>query len=51
MTKTKTIKVTACQCDRGVHLWQIPDDKQLPSTCGKCKSRKWNEGKREVKVK
>ncbi len=47
MTKTKTITVLELTCDRCDHTWQIPADKPLPKTCGKCKSRVWNEGRKK----
>lgn len=47
MTKTKTIKINELTCDRCGHIWQLPIDKPLPQTCVKCKSFKWNDGRKE----
>ena len=36
-----TRKALICICDQCGHRW-LPEGKQLPERCAKCKSRTWN---------
>lgn len=47
MVKTIRIPIHILTCDKCGHEWRIPKEKPLPKVCVKCKSIKWNSGKKQ----
>lgn len=50
MIRKAKVVVQVLTCDRCGHEWQIPHPKELPKVCVKCKSIKWNAGKKANKT-
>ena len=45
-----TITRYNCRCERCGYEWQTNAD-AVPKVCGRCKSQRWNEAKKERSVK
>lgn len=49
MVKRIRIYVLQLTCDRCGWAWQIPEGKQLPRVCYRCKSSQWDKPRRTKK--